>query len=190
MGDFSVIGRGLAALLAISGATGAAQAAPFTVTYHSRSIVELRGQVEVSDFAYMPANPKDKPDKIPNTALGNIKLGVPIGDFLADGIRQELRTSGASLAPGARCRLGGKVDSIKIDDLGLNVDFTLVASYVLTDAEGRELYRRQEPTVFKASKFGGAAASISLLFSNNINAVIGSSDFIQAFEPNCPVQGV
>jgi hypothetical protein len=184
-----VIRRVIASLLAF-GWAGAAAAAPFTITYHTRSIVELRGQVEVSDFAYVPANPKDKPNKIPNTALGNIKLAVPVGEFLADGLRQELRTSGVSLAPGARCRLAGKVESVKIDDLGLTAEFTLVADYVLTDAEGREIYRRSEPTSFSASKFGGGATSISLLFSNNINAVIGSPAFMKAFEPNCPVQGV
>ncbi len=182
--------RSLAAMLMACGAAGSAAAAPFTVTYHPKSIVELRGQVEVVDFAYTPANPKDKPNKIPNTALGSIKLPVPVGVFLADGLRQELRTSGVSLLPGARCRLAGKVDSVKISDLGFDADFRLAAEYVLTAADGRELYRTAQSTDFEASKFGGGAASISLLFSSNINAVIGSPAFMQAFEPNCPRQGV
>jgi hypothetical protein len=185
-----VIGRGLAALLATFGAAGTAAAAPFTVTYHTKSIVELRGQVEVADFAYVPADPKGNPNKIPNSALGNIKLPVPVGVFLADGLRQELRTSGVSLAAGARCKLEGRVERIKIDDLGLNTDFTLAAEYVLTGADGRELYRKQQATAFMASKFGGGPASISLLFSNNINAVIGSPAFMEALEPNCPRQGI
>ena len=180
----------LAAVLAAFGLTGTAAAAPFTVTYHTKSIVELRGQVEVADFAYVPANPKDKPNKIPNSALGSIKLPVPIGVFLADGLRQELRASGVSLLPGARCKLTGRVESVKIDDLGFDADFSLSAEYVLTAADGRELYRRNEVSGFEASKFGGGAASISLLFSNNINAVIGSPAFMAAFEPNCPRQGV
>jgi hypothetical protein len=172
------------------GLADSAAAAPFTVTYYPKSIVELRGQVEVADFDYVPANPKDKPNKIPNSALGSIKLPVPVGTFLADGLRQELRTSGVSLAAGARCRLSGRVDSVKIADLGFDADFRLAAEYVLTGADGRELYRTKQSTDFGASKFGGAAASISLLFSNNINAVIGSPAFMQAFEPNCPRQGV
>lgn len=180
----------LAALLVAFGAAGPAAAAPFTVTYHSKSIVELRGQVEVADFDYVPANPKDKPNKIPNSALGSIKLPVSVGVFLADGLRQELRTSGVSLAAGALCRLAGRVESVKIDDLGFDADFRLAAEYVLTAADGRELYRTKQSTDFQASKFGGGAASISLLFSNNINGVIGSPAFMEAFEPNCPRQGV
>ena len=181
--------RGIAALIACV-AAGPASAAPFTITYHTKSIVELQGQVEVADFAYVPANPKDKPNKIPNTALGNIKLPVSVGVFLADGLRQELRTSGVSLAAGAACRLTGRVDAIKIDDLGLDTDFSLTAEYVLAGADGRELYRHLQPTSFMASKFGGGATSISLLFSSNINAVIGSPAFMAAFEPNCPRQGI
>lgn len=188
MGDLTVLKRCLAAVLACALAAPAS-AAPFTVTYHTKSIVELRGQVEVADFAYTPANPKDKPNKIPNSALGSIKLPVPVGVFLADGLRQELRTSGVSLLPGARCKLAGKVESVKIDDLGFDADFRLAAEYVLTSADGRELYRTAQSTDFEASKFGGAA-SISLLFSSNINAVIGSKAFMDAFEPNCPRQGV
>jgi hypothetical protein len=190
MGGIFVIIRTFAALLTTFGMAGAAMAAPFTVTYHPKSIVELRGQVEVADFAYVPANPKDKPNKIPNSALGSIKLPVPIGTFLADGLRQELRASGVSLAAGARCRFTGRVESIKIDDLGFGAHFRLAAEYVLTGADGRELYRTRQSTDFGASKFGGAPASISLLFSNNINAAIGSSAFMTAFEPNCPRQGI
>ena len=182
--------RGFAALLTACAWAGAASAAPYTVTYHTKSIVELRGQVEVADFDYVPANPKDKPNKIPNTALGSIKLPVPVGVFLADGLRQELRTSGVSLAAGARCRLAGRVESVKIADLGLDADFRLAAEYVLTGPDGRELYRSKQATEFEASKFGGGATSISLLFSNNINAVIGSPAFMAAFEPNCPRQGI
>jgi hypothetical protein len=180
----------LAAVVTAFAIASPAVAAPFTVTYHSKSIVELRGQVEVADFAYTPANPGDKPNKIPNSALGSIKLPVPIGVFLADGLRQELRTSGVSLLPGARCRIEGRVESVKIDDLGLTADFRLAAEYVLSAADGRELYRTKQSTDFKASKFGGGAASISLLFSSNINGVIGSKAFMDAFEPNCPRQGV
>ena len=179
----------LAAVVMACALASPAAAAPFTVTYHTRSIVELRGQVEVADFAYVPANPKDKPNKIPNSALGSIKLPVPVGVFLADGLRQELRTSGVSLLPGARCRIEGRVESVKIDDLGLDADFRLAAEYVLSSADGRELYRTRQSTDFEASKFGGAA-SISLLFSSNINGVIGSKAFLEAFEPNCPRQGV
>lgn len=182
--------RSLAALALACGVAGPAAAAPFTVTYHSKSIVELRGQVEVADFAYVPANPKDKPNKIPNSALGSIKLPVPVGVFLADGLRQELRASGVSLLAGARCRLEGRVESVKIDDLGFDADFRLAAEYVLKATDGRELYRTTQTTDFEASKFGGAPASISLLFSSNINAVIGSNAFMQAFEPNCPRQGI
>jgi hypothetical protein len=185
-----MIGRGLAALLATLGAAGPAMAAPFTVTYHSKSIVELRGQVEVEDFDYVPADPKGNPNKIPNSAMGSIKLPVPIGVFLADGLRQELRASGVSLAAGARCKLTGKVESIRIGDFGFSASFRLTADYKLTGADGRELYSTTQATDFSASKFGGAPASISLLFSNNINAVIGSPAFMEAFEPNCPRQGV
>lgn len=190
MGDFSVIGLRLAAALATLGAAGAAAAAPFTVTYYPKSIVELRGQVEVADFAYVPADPKDKPNKIPNSAMGSIKLPVSVGVFLADGLRQELRASGVSLAAGARCKLTGRVESVRIGDLGFSASFRLTAEYVLADVDGRELLRKTEATDFRASKFGGAPASISLLFSNNINAVIGSPAFMEAFEPNCPRQGV
>lgn len=190
MGEISVLVRSLAALLATFGAAGAAVAAPFTVTYHSKSIVELRGQVEVADFDYVPANPKDSPNKIPNSAMGSIKLPVSVGVFLADGLRQELRASGVSLAAGAKCKMTGRVESIRIGDFGFSASFRLTAEYVLTHSDGRELYRKKEATDFSASKFGGGPASISLLFSNNINAVIGSPAFMEAFEPNCPRQGI
>jgi hypothetical protein len=166
-----------------------ARAEATTVIYRTKSIVELRGQVEVADFAYTPANPKHKPDQIPNTAIGSVRLGESIGAFLANGLRQELRTSGVSLQPGGRCRLGGTIKVIRIDDLGLDSDFSLVADYVLTGADGGEIFRKEQSTLFRASKFGGGLTSISLLFSNNINAVLGSDGFIKPFEASCPRTG-
>lgn len=167
----------------------AAAATPFTILYHPRSIVELRGQVQVAPFAYVPANPKWKPNQIPNTAIGNIYLNTSIGEFVADGVRQELRTSGVSLQPGGRCRIGGTINAIRIDDLGLDSDFSLSIRYVLTGAGDSTLYETEENTAFMASKFGGAAESISLLFAKNINALLASPDFAKAFESGCPREG-
>lgn len=184
---FRAGGLALAALVVMTNAAQAA--APATITYYSKSIVEIRGQVEVADFGYVPANPKHKDNQIPNTAIGSIKLAEPVGVFLANGLRQELRTSGVSLLPGARCRLSGAVKAIRIDDLGLDSDFSLTADYVLTDAAGHEIYRHEQSTAFMASKFGGGPVSISQLFSANINGVIGSDDFIKRFEAACPRTG-
>lgn len=180
--------RAWAALAGVA-AWPVAAAAPFTITYHVKSIVELRGQVEVADFAYVPANPKHKPNQIPNTAIGSILLDKAVGAFLADGLRQELRTSGVSLLPGGRCKMTGTVKAIRDDDLGLDSDFSLTAAYIVTGPAGEEVYAHEQQTAFMASKFGGGPASISKLFSDNINAVIGSDDFMKKFEAACPRQG-
>jgi hypothetical protein len=164
-------------------------AAPMTILYHPRSVVELRGHVNVDDFAYTPADPKIKPNQIPNTAIGNIYLSMSVGSFIADGLRQELRTSGVSLQAEARCHLTGTVKAVKIDDLGFDADFLLTAHYTLSGSGGNILYEADEDTAFKAAKFGGAIESISLLFAKNINAMIGSEAFAKAFEPNCPKEG-
>ena len=171
-------------------AAGGAQAStPLTILYHPRSVVELRGQVQVDRFDYHPANPKHKDNQIPNTAIGNIYLSAPIGEFIADGVRQELRTSGVSLAAGAECRLGGEVMAVKIADLGFDANFSLSVHYTLRGPDGRVVYDTGQDTMFMATKAGGADVSISLLFSKNINAVIGSDAFAKAFEANCPRRG-
>lgn len=164
-------------------------ATPITILYHPRSVVELRGQASVDDFAFTPANPKVKPNQIPNTAIGNVYLSMPIGNFIADGLRQELRTSGVSLQPGGRCRIVGTVKAVKIDDLGFDANFSLSAHYALMARDGHTIYETDEDTTFQAAKYGGAIESVSLLFSKNINAMIGADAFTKAFEPNCPKEG-
>lgn len=175
-------------VVAFASVGGARASTPVTILYHPRSTVELRGQLRVDRFDYRPANPKHKDNQIPNTAIGNIYLNAPIGEFVADGLRQELRTSGVSLAEGG-CRLDGEVKAIRIADLGFDAHFMLSVQYRLHAADGRLLYDRSEDTMFMATKAGGADVSISLLFSKNINAVIGSEAFAKLFEANCPRGG-
>ena len=167
---------------------GATASTPVTILYHPRSTVELRGQLRVDRFDYRPDNPKHKDNQIPNTAIGNIYLNAPIGEFVADGLRQEFRTSGVSLADGG-CRLGGEVTAVRIRDLGFDAHFALAVRYRLASADGRVLYEKSEETEFMATKAGGADVSISLLFSKNINAVIGSDAFGKTFEASCPRKG-
>lgn len=169
-------------ILALAVASHASAAT--VITYAPKSVVDIRGHVEVADFGYIPDKPSRKPNQIPNTAIGNIMLTQTVGAFIADAVRQELRVSGVSLLPGAPCKLGGEVVAVRVDDLGFDADFTLTARYRLTRANGEAIYEIEQPTSFSAFKANGPA-SISLLFANNINAVIGSDKFISSFEANC-----
>lgn len=163
-------------------------AAPLTILYHPRSIVELRGQVEVEEFGYTPANPKTRSNQIANTAIGGIYLDKPIGAFAADALRQELRTSGVSLQPGGRCRLTGMVTAAKIDDLGFDADYSLSVHYALAGSDGHAVYQSDRETLFRAAKAGGGE-SIAVLFAKNINAMLGDDAFAKAFEAACPKEG-
>ena len=174
----------VACVLLVAGAATAAT--PVTILYHPRSVVELRGQAEVEPFGYRPENPKHKDNQIPNTAIGNIYLNQPIGEFIADGVRQELRTSGVSLEPGGHCRIAGEVKAIKIADLGFDAHFSLSVHYRLLASDGQPLFETDEDTLFMASKFGGVEVSVSLMFSKNINAMIGAAEFMKVFEASCP----
>lgn len=165
-----------------------AEAAEITIIYTPRSVIDLRGHVEVADFGYIPARPGIEPNQIPNTALGSIRLSEPLGTFIGNAVRQELRTSGVSLQPGAPCRLTGEISHVRIEDLGFDADFNLSVRYRLTRADGTDVHATERATHFVATKVAGAA-SIALLFAQNINGILSSPDFVQRFEQECPNRG-
>lgn len=180
-----MIRSALRGILVAFGLAAVPAAAQITISYAPRSAIDLSGHVEVDTFAFIPAKPSHKLNEIPNTAIGSIKLDKDIGAFMADAVRQELRTSGVSILAGARCRLSGEVRRVHIDDLGFDADYVLAVSYALKGQDGATLFETAQDTSLKSTKVNGAQ-TIALMFARNINDVLENESFISALEKNCP----
>lgn len=151
--------------------------------YQARSISEIYGNTVVSRFNY---NTQDNiaENQIPNTAIGNIYLDKPVGEFYADAMRRELRASGVSLNNSMECLISGEVNLLRVEDLGFEADIYADVSYKVTHKD-EVLYElkdvRTELKVFK----GGALTSVYQVVALNIKNILEDADFISSFEKAC-----
>lgn len=66
-----------------------------TVPYNPVGIAEVEGQIKAADFTYEPPEGLT-PNQLPNTAAGKIYMTEPVGEWITNAIRRELRLAGLS----------------------------------------------------------------------------------------------
>lgn len=158
--------------------------------YRPSTTQELSGQVSVNTFTYYPKEGV-KQDQIPNTALGGgIYLTEPIGEFITNAVRRELRQSGISLKEG-NCYLSGEINQVLLDDLGFTVNYVSDIRYILYQKNEKVVLDNSYKVVLeKLTKFVTPEIilqNINKMFSENIEKFISDKAFKDALKKECSV---
>lgn len=158
--------------------------------YRTSTTQELTGALEVNTFSY---NPKQgvKQNQIPNTALGSgVFLTEPLGEFVTNALKRELRQSGVSLQ-GKNCKLSGEINQILIDDLGFTVNFVSDIRYILSQKNDKILLDKNHKIVLdKLTKFVApelVLQSINKMFSENIEKFLGDPALKSILSKECAI---
>ena len=137
------------------------------------------GSTAVAPFMYTPATTgKVKPNQIRNTAIGDSLLEQSIDIFVRDAIFKELRFVGVNVADQSK-KLSGEIQEFLMDDLGFNIDWTLIIKYTVRNEsvvmfESVKAVKRQ--TTKLANVFGALNETIKL----NVEELIKDPDFVRA----------
>lgn len=168
-----------AAFAAAIGLAGCAGTAP--VTYAPSSTLTATGAVEVTTFAYLPAQTGQvKPNQLRNTALGAIMLDKNIDQFYRDAVFTELRFVGVKVTSD-KLKLSGEIKQFLVDDLGYSVDWTTDVHYVVTNkASGAVVYDGEKTTKNNTAKFVNAFGALNEQIKDNIEELIKDPNFIKA----------
>lgn len=160
--------------------------ATVTVPYNPVGTAEVVGKIKVENFAYQPPVGM-KANQLPNTAAGYIYLTEPVGEWVSNAIRKELRLAGISSRGETVCTLGGSVNKLLMDDLGWSVDYESNIDYELRDPDESVLLTKNYVVAFEGSKFVETAvfASISKMVSDGIGQLLIDPEFITIVERDC-----
>lgn len=156
--------------------------------YRPSTTQELSGNLAVNTFTYHPKEGV-KQDQIPNTALGGgVFLTEPIGEFVTNAVRRELRQSGVSLK-NSNCTLSGEINQILLDDLGFTVNYVSDIRYILYQKNEKVLLDNSYKVVLeKLTKFVTPEIilqNINKMFSENIEKMMGDPAFKEALKKEC-----
>ena len=154
-----------------------------SLTYTPAGTIELTGHMDVKEFAYTEEEAK-APNHIPNSAIGNIYITEPVGQYFANALKQELRTAKVSLQGDVNCSIEGTIQRLKLGDLGFSVDYTLEVNYSVKNKVGDELFSAHRNTFMEASKFGGLT-TLSKVFSENISGFLTEPELEQLLTEDC-----
>ncbi len=155
----------------------AAGAAGIPLQYAPSSAFVMGGAVRIGTFQYLPADAgKTDPDQIPNTAIGNLHLDVPVATYIAQAVLKEFRLTGVDVESAGKV-LSGRIVELSVDDLGDTCDWTLDVQYTVTDAQGNAVYRAEKITKETTQKF---VTPVNQVIRHNIEALLGDTGFLQA----------
>jgi uncharacterized lipoprotein len=135
------------------------------------------GAVSIDAFDYPPIKTfKMAPDQIRNTAIGNIHLQTPVGQFLAEAVQKQFRLAGVDVESKDRI-LSGTIVDFFCDDLGDSIDWTLDVRYEVKDAAGNVLYRTEK--VIKETTVK-AEWTLGRILRRNAENLLTDADFLKA----------
>ena len=145
------------------------------------------GAVSIDAFDYLPIKTfKMAPDQIRNTAIGNIHLQTPVGQFLAEAVQKQFRLAGVDVESKDRF-LSGTIVDFFCDDLGNSIDWTLDVRYEVKDAAGNVLYRTEK--VIKETTVK-AEWTLGEILRRNAENLLTDADFLKAIgsPPSPPIR--
>jgi uncharacterized lipoprotein len=152
---------------------------PLTMNYSPSSIMSAEGEVEVSDFRYIPGEgEKVEPNQIRNTALGKIKFDKDIDQIIKESVFKELRFVGVT-TKSEDTVLSGEIIEFLIGDLGYSIDWTLEIKYILkSKSTGDIIWESTKKTEKNTNKFGNVFGQLNEIIKTNIEELIKDEDFL------------
>jgi len=149
------------------------------INYAPSSILSASGSVSVVPFAYTPAeNHTVEPNQIRNTAAGSVLFDQNIDVIFRDAVFKELRFVGMKVDDPNR-KLSGTIVEFLIDDLGFNVDWTLIVNYRIVSAD-KTTYESMKTVKWKTAKFVNVFGALNETIKKNIEELIKDPAFIAA----------
>lgn len=155
--------------------------------YQPVTTAEIGGGVEVKPFKYFPKS-KVKDNVIHNTASGELRLTEPVGEYVGNAVRRELRQAGISLKQDAKCWMEGEVNDLTIDDLGYSATYISDFRYVIWDRSNKTVLDNTYQQKFDTTKFVVADvifANLNKVISANIAQLLDDPAFQKVMIEHC-----
>ncbi|WP_374374448.1 hypothetical protein [Dongia sp.] len=153
-----------------------------TPVYQPGTTQELTGAIVVEPFTYSPREDVAQ-DEIYYTMAGTWKLQQPVGAYVTQAVRHELRQAGISLAEG-KCRIGGDVKSIRLE-IG-SAAYAAEIAYSVSSPGGRfERLVASRVGNIRLYDTGDAAAFLNQTISQNIDELLRDESFRATLRDEC-----
>jgi hypothetical protein len=119
----------------------------------------------IGEFRYTPARAGDiERNQLQNTALGDIKIGADVSDFVQRATALELRRAGVDLDEKNDKIVSGTIHELMLDDLGYSVDWRYRITYTIFNSAGNEEFTRTySASPRNTGKFGNPSDYTSTL---------------------------
>ena len=158
------------------------------LNYAPSSVKSATGALSIGEFRYLPAEPTAekpiKPNRIRNTALGQVLVDREVRQFVRDAIFAELRFVGVSVNASSPI-LTGDIEEFLIDDLGYSVDWTLRVRYVLTDAVTKStVYDSVKDVQRNTAKFSNVFGALNETVKLSAEQLLDDPAFLAAINPS------
>lgn len=122
-------------------------------------------RARIGEFVYEPAFEKGvENNQLQNTALGAIKIGTNVADFVQRATALEFQRAGVALDEDNELEILGMIHELMLDDLGYSVDWRYRITYAIFNSHGEEEFSK----IYNASprntgKFGNPSDYTSTL---------------------------
>jgi hypothetical protein len=122
-------------------------------------------RARIGDFMYLPAAQSGvESNQLQNTALGNIKIGTDVADFVQRATALELQRAGVDLDETNEKEIRGEIHELMLDDLGYSVDWRYRVAYIVIDSSGNEIFSKTySASPRNTGKFGNPSDYTSTL---------------------------
>ncbi len=122
-------------------------------------------QARIGEFTYEPANQNGiDTNQLQNTAIGKIKIGTKVADFVQRATALELLRAGVNLDEKNGKEVRGTIHELMLDDLGYSVDWRYKITYtVLNNQEKEEFSETYVASARNTGKFGSPSDYTSTL---------------------------
>lgn len=141
----------------------------------------LAHAVPTDEFIYMPARIGQlSPNRIQNTAMTGIVLKTDISEAVRSTVAHHLKLAGVSLADHRKV-LGGRIETLSVDDVRTPAVWTLTIQYVIHDtATQRVVYAANKTVRHKCAKFTNAKIALDDTVTQSVDALLRDPAFIES----------
>ncbi|EHK63221.1 lipoprotein 4 [Achromobacter arsenitoxydans SY8] len=134
--------------------------------------------------AYRSTYSQILPNQARNTAVGTVLFERNVADIIRDAAFTELRAIGITVAgPSISRELTGEVQNLMVDELGMNIDWTLRVVYTVAEkSNGDVVYSSVKEIKRTTPKFLNVLGALNDLIRLNIEALASDPQFLAVIQ--------
>ena len=134
--------------------------------------------------AYRATSSHILPNQARNTAVGSVLFERNVADIIRDASFTELRAIGVTVSgPTISRELTGEVQNLMVDELGMNIDWTLRVMYTVAEkSNGDVVYSSIKEIKRTTPKFLNVLGALNDLIRLNIEALATDPQFLAAIQ--------